>query len=138
MTPRYHRAYDCSVDTQQWLTLIFGILSGILAMVVMFQTRLGKVFSALNDAIMVLRSDMQVMRDDIQGVKTELKQDIQAVRTDLKADIHTVKTDLKEDIHTTKIDLKQDIHHAEARLSARIDRIETEPNIDERTGAQAV
>ena len=146
LTPRYHRAYDYNVDTQQWLTLIFGILSGILAMVVMFQTRLGKMHTDL-------KSDMKAMEGrlgkGIDDVKTELKEDIQAVETrlngridevkaELKENIHTVKTDLKGDIQAVKIDLKQDIHHAEARLNVRIDRIEIGPNPDERTDAQAV
>ena len=71
--------YRYIVDTQQWLTLIFGILSGILAMVVMFQTRLGKVFSTLNDAIKLLRSDMQVLRDDMQAMEGRLNVRIDGV-----------------------------------------------------------
>ena len=108
------------VDTQQLITLIFGILTAILTVVVIFQTRIGKLFASL--------------KYDIQSMEGRLGARIDEVKTDLKEDIHTVKTDLKQDIHTVKIDLKQDIHNAEVRLNGN----ETELNPEERTEAEAV
>ena len=93
------------MDTQQLITLILGILT----VIVIFQTRIGKIFAGL-------------------------KYDIQSMEVRLGNRIDGVKTDLSTRIDEVKIDLKQDIHNAEVRLNGN----ETESNSEERTEAEAV
>ena len=150
------RVYCWYMDTQQVITIVLGILSGALAVVTVFQNRLGKIFNVLRGDMQVLRNDMQVLRNDMQAmegrlgkriddVRTELKEDIQTAETRLNARIDAVEesiraaeTRLNARIDGAKTDLKQDIHNAESRLSARIERAETGPRPDEESSAEAV
>ena len=111
------------MDTQQLITLILGILT----VIVIFQTRIGKIFAGL-------KYDIQSMEVRLSNRIDEVNSNIQAVETRLNTRIDEVKIDLKEDIHTVKTDLKQDIHNAEVRLNGN----ETESNLDERAEAEAV
>ena len=132
------RVYCWCMDTQQVITIVLGILSGALAVVTVFQNRLGKIFNALRGDIQVLRDDMQVLRGDMQAMEERLGKRIDDVRTELKEDIQAAETRLNARIDGTKTDLKQDIHNAESRLSARIERAETGPRPDEESSAEAV
>ena len=64
------------MDTQQLITLIPGILT----VIVIFQTRIGKIFASL--------------KYDIQSMEIRLGNRIDEVKIDLKQDIHNVEVRL--------------------------------------------
>lgn len=108
------------MDVSDLLALIFGILTGIMAIVALFQTRIGKMQSALKDD---MRSMEARLMDCMQAMEGRLSKRIDAVKDDM-ADLRT--------------ELKEDIRAAETRLNARIDKDEAGSKIDEHTEAEAV
>ena len=92
----------------------------------------------------VIEGDLAT-KQDIEGVRSDLKRDIEGVRSELKRDIkeldakievtkaelkrdiaeldgkiETTKAELKRDIETTKAELKRDIKEIESRLSMKM------------------
>ena len=62
LTSGLQRVYYWFMSTEQVIMVVLGIVSGVLALMTFFQNRLGKIFG-------VLRDDIQVLRDDMQGLK---------------------------------------------------------------------
>ena len=63
--------------------------------------------------------NIEEVKEEITGVRTELKEEITGVRTELKEDIAEVRTGQKEDIARVRTELKEDI--AEVRTGQKED-----------------
>ena len=82
-----------------WLSgQTIALLSGMLALAAFCQT-----------GFTGLRTEMNILRGEIDDVRTELKGEIDALRTELKGDIATLQTELKGDIATLRTELKGDV-----------------------------
>ena len=57
-------------------------------------------------------------KEDLFGLRSELKGDIASLRDELKGDIHALRVELKEDIHALRVELKGD----NASLDVKIEK----------------
>ena len=57
-------------------------------------------------------------KEDLFGLRSELKGDIALLRDELKGDIHALRVELKEDIHALRVELKGD----NASLDVKIEK----------------
>ena len=92
-----------------------ALLSGMLALAAFCQT-----------GFTGLRTEMNILRGEIDDVRTELKGEIDALRTELKGDIATLRTELKGDVATLRIELKGDIVDLRKELKGDVEGLRTE------------
>ena len=57
-------------------------------------------------------------KEDLFGLRSELKGDIASLRDELKGDIHALRVELKGDIHALRVELKGD----NASLDVKIEK----------------
>ena len=74
-----------------------------------------------------------VMRSDIDSVRTDLRSDIDSVRTDLRSDIAAVRTDLRSEISSEIAAVRRDMDAGFTRIDERFAQIDERfAQIDER------
>ncbi len=64
----------------------------------------------------LLKSSHNSLKEEIQGVRTELTGKIDGVRTELKEEIQGVRTELKEEIQGVRTELKEEIQGVRTEL----------------------
>ena len=70
-----------------------------------------------------------VLRNDMDSVRTDLRSDIDSVRTDLRSDIDSVRTDLRSDIDSVRTDLRNDIDSVRTDLDRKITDVRTDVDL---------
>ena len=65
-----------------------------------------------------------VMRSDIDSVRTDLRSDIDSVRTDLRSDIAAVRTDLRSEISSEIAAVRRDMEAGFTRIDERFAQID--------------
>ncbi len=65
-------------------------------------------------------------KEDLFGLRSELKGDISSLRVELKEDMHALRDELKGDISSLRVELKQDLHVLRDELKGDISALRVE------------
>ena len=83
-----------------------------------------------------IRQDMNVMRQEMYTMRTELKGDIESLRTELKGDIANLRTELKGDLADLRTELKDEFAGLRTELKSDIADVRSDlRRLEDRTRA---
>ena len=99
----------------QWLPL-FGFGSVLTILIAIIGVGVG-LWRNAGQAHAAIGKNIDDLRTEIRGVRTDLGAEIRGVRTDLGTEIHGVRTDLGTEIHGVRTEMRTDIRGVQAELS---------------------